>query len=50
MKKITTSVLSLMALAMLTLGTSFAASTEDGCCNGSPCCTGSACCHTHHRS
>ena len=50
MKKITTGVLSLMALAMLTLGTSFAASSGNDCCGGSPCCTGSACCHTHQRS
>ena len=50
MKNITTSVLSLLALAMLTLGPSFAASNETGCCNGSPCCTGSACCHTHSSS
>ena len=34
---------SLMALTMLTVGASFAA-TKDGCCDGSLCCNGSPCC------
>ncbi len=43
MNMITKTVLSLMALTMLTIGTSFAAS-KDGCCDGSGCCNGSPCC------
>jgi hypothetical protein len=46
MKQMTTSVLSLAALLMLTLGTSFAKSAKAECCNGSPCCNkAAACCH-----
>jgi len=45
MKKLTTAVLSLAALAMLTVGGSFAKSAKAGCCNGSECCKSGACCH-----
>jgi len=37
MNKIAKTVLSLMALTMLTLGASFAA-PKDGCCDSCPCC------------
>ena len=43
MKTITKTVLSLMALMMLSFGVSSAKSS--GCCDGSICCNGSACCH-----
>ncbi len=43
MNKVVKTVLSLMALTMLTVGASFAA-TKEGCCDGSPCCNGSPCC------
>ena len=43
MNKIAKTVLSLMALTMLTLGASFAA-TKDGCCNGTACCNSCPCC------
>jgi hypothetical protein len=43
MNKIAKTVLSLMALTMLTLGASFAAS-KDGCCNETVCCPCCECC------
>lgn len=43
MNKIVKTVLSLMALTMLTFGASFAAS-KDGGCNGSACCKSCPCC------
>jgi hypothetical protein len=48
MKKITATVLSLAALAVLALGTTLAGS-KGGCCDGSGCCNGSACCRAHHK-
>jgi hypothetical protein len=44
MKTITKTVLSLMALMMLTFGISYAKSSG-GCCDGSDCCNASVCCH-----
>jgi len=38
MKKLTMSVLSLVALVVLTFGSSFAKSAKASCCNGSSCC------------
>jgi len=48
MKTITKTVLSLMALMMLTFGISLAES-NGGCCSGSACCNGSACCHGQQK-
>jgi hypothetical protein len=48
MKTITKTVLSLMALMMLTFGIS-SAKSSGGCCDGSDCCNGSACCHAHQK-
>ena len=48
MKRITASVLSLMALLALTLSPSLAA-PKDACCDHGACCKGGlACCHMHH--
>jgi len=46
MKKITTSVMSLVALMALTLSAS-QAPAKSGCCNGGACCKGGACCRMH---
>ena len=49
MKEITSTVLSLVALLILSIGTSLAAS-KDGCCNPSDCCKpGSGCCYGQHQ-
>ena len=48
MKTITKTVLSLMALMMLTFGIS-SAKSGGGCCDGSDCCNGSACCQAHQK-
>jgi len=47
MKKIMISVLTLAALALLTIAPSMAV-TDNGCCNGQSCC-GHACCHNHQK-
>jgi len=47
MKRITKVVLSIAALAAITIGTSFAAAKN--CCPNGPCCNGS-CCKTHHHA
>lgn len=45
MKKIASTVMSLVALLALTLSPAMA---QSGCCNGGACCKGGACCHMHH--
>jgi hypothetical protein len=48
MKKITASVMSLVALIAVTLSPSLATAKSDCCNKGGACCKSGACCRTHH--
>jgi hypothetical protein len=48
MNKVTRSVLSLMALLMITVGASFAQG-NGVCCDGGPCCHQAGCCHGQQK-
>jgi hypothetical protein len=48
MKRITSTILSLAALLIITVGTSFAAA-QDCCPNGFDCKPGCGCCHGQHH-
>jgi hypothetical protein len=49
MKRMITSIMTIAALAVLTVGASFATPNGD-CCNGSACCKGASCCHSKHHN